>query len=163
MILICYDGSDDAKAAIQEGGKLLAGSPSVVLTMWEPITELLVRTPGSPGLMAGISDPGQIDDRAEKAATSTAEEGVDLARQAGFSEPSARITVQQDTPADTIVTEADAAGADLILMGSRGLGRVQSVLLGSVSHAVLQHSDLPVLVVPSPTVAENRRERLHKE
>jgi nucleotide-binding universal stress UspA family protein len=163
MILICYDGSEDAKAAIQEGGKLLGGSPSVVLTVWEPITELLVRTPGSLGSMAGIGDPGEIDDRAEKAAKSIADDGVDLAGQAGFSEPSARVTVQQDTAADTIVAEADAAGADLILMGSRGLGRVQSALLGSVSHAVLQHSDLPVLVVPSPTVAKSRRERLHKE
>lgn len=43
-----------------------------------------------------------------------------------------------------------------IVIGTRGLTGVKSLLLGSVSHAVVQHADRAVLVVPSPEIAEAR-------
>lgn len=46
--------------------------------------------------------------------------------------------------------EADRIDASAILMGSRGLTGFKSVLLGSVSHGVIQHADRTVIVVPSP-------------
>jgi nucleotide-binding universal stress UspA family protein len=55
-----------------------------------------------------------------------------------------------------VLSEADEAGASAIVMGSRGLGRVSSLLIGSVSHAVLQHADRPVIVVPSPDIVLER-------
>jgi nucleotide-binding universal stress UspA family protein len=56
----------------------------------------------------------------------------------------------------TILDEADEIGARAIVLGTRGLTGVKSLLLGSVSHAVLQHADRPVIVIPSPAVAQQR-------
>ncbi|HEY9022120.1 MAG TPA: universal stress protein, partial [Paracoccaceae bacterium] len=50
-------------------------------------------------------------------------------------------------PARTIVSFAKEHEADLIVIGARGLGSVETFLLGSVSHKVTGLSKLPVLVV----------------
>lgn len=47
----------------------------------------------------------------------------------------------------------------MIVLGTRGLTGIKSALLGSVSHAVLQRTDRPVMVVPSPEVARDRAQR----
>jgi nucleotide-binding universal stress UspA family protein len=46
-----------------------------------------------------------------------------------------------------IVALAEELGADLIVMGSRGLGGVRRALMGSVSNSVVRHAHCPVLVV----------------
>ncbi|MEW6047912.1 MAG: universal stress protein, partial [Bacillota bacterium] len=50
-------------------------------------------------------------------------------------------------PADRILAFAGQSGADLIVMGRRGLSGVSRWVLGSVSDRVLQHAPCPVLVV----------------
>jgi nucleotide-binding universal stress UspA family protein len=50
-------------------------------------------------------------------------------------------------PARTLLEAAASGRFDLLVMGTRGLGRLQSVLLGSVSAQVAAHSPIPVLIV----------------
>lgn len=159
MILIAYDGSADATAAIADAGKVLAGHPAVVLTVWEPLSELMARTPAGFGLMAGMSNPDDVDDATRRAAERVAEEGAELARRAGL-DASARARPANGTVADSILEQADRANATAIVMGSRGRTGLRSRLLGSVSQSVVQRADRAVFVAPSPSVAEVRRERL---
>jgi nucleotide-binding universal stress UspA family protein len=50
--------------------------------------------------------------------------------------------------AEVILREAEHLGVDLIVMATHGRGAVFDLLVGSVSHAVLKRSSIPVLMVP---------------
>lgn len=148
MILICYDGSPDAQAAIARAGDLFHGEAATVLTVWVPFIEVMARTGSGLALSPGIVDIEEIDAAAEVNARTRAEEGVERARRAGLdSQP--RTRAQRTTVADAILAEAAELGASAIVVGTRGLSGLKSLLLGSVSHGVLHRASIPVLVVPS--------------
>ena len=50
-------------------------------------------------------------------------------------------------PDEQIVDLAEEIGAGLIVMGSRGLGGIRRLLMGSVSDSVVRHAHCPVLIV----------------
>lgn len=158
MILICYDGSDDARAAIEHAGELLEGRSATVLTIWPPFAHILISTPAGLGPMAGLANIEEIDEASRKQAERQAREGAELACKSGL-EATPRTRSQDTTTADAILAEAEALSTEAIVMGSRGLTRVKSLLLGSVSHAVIQRADRTVIVVPSREVASARAER----
>jgi nucleotide-binding universal stress UspA family protein len=56
-------------------------------------------------------------------------------------------TLAHGYPPDVIVREADAKGADLIVVGSRGFSGAKQFFIGSVPNSVLHHSSIPVLLV----------------
>jgi nucleotide-binding universal stress UspA family protein len=155
MILICYDGSADAKAAIEQGAELLQGQPATVLSVWQPIIEVLAHTSSGFGVAPGMLDFEEIDRAGRQNAEERAQEGAGLAREAGF-DAQARTCSQDTTTSEAILAQAEAVKASAILMGSRGLTGLKSLLLGSVSHAVVQHADRTVIVVPSPEVSASR-------
>jgi nucleotide-binding universal stress UspA family protein len=157
MILIAYDGSDDAKSAIEHAGSLMSGQPAIVVTVWEPYIQMLTRYP-APGAMLAGDNVAEIDDAGSSVADDKAEEGAALSRAHGLS-ASSRGVAREDSIAETLLAEADRTNASAIVIGSRGLGGLGSLLLGSVSHALLQHADRPVVIVPSPKVARKRNDR----
>jgi nucleotide-binding universal stress UspA family protein len=162
MILASYDGSADAQAAIDHAAQLMPGAQVTVLTVWERFQMTVART-GGMGMGMGTSYPdgGDIDAVSEAAASARAAEGADRATAAGLvAEP--RTAVRDDGIAGAILAVADELDADAIVLGTRGLTGLRSMLLGSVSHAVLQRADRSVIVVPSPAVAEERRSWVHR-
>ncbi|MNR36447.1 Stress response protein NhaX [compost metagenome] len=59
----------------------------------------------------------------------------------------ATVELLQGSPAEVILAYAKEHGADVIVIGSRGLGGIREFVLGSVSHNVVQSARIPVLVV----------------
>ena len=141
-ILICYDGSESARAAIGAAGTLLGGRRAVVLDV-APLQEVAEA-------FAGIgSGAASLDRLALDTAAARADEGAELARAAGFR---ADGRTELESPTWLAVVEvADEIGAAAIVVGSRGLGGIRASLEGgSVSHQVATHAGRPVLVVPPP-------------
>ena len=148
--LICFDGSDDAAAAIVTAGEMLAPRMGVVLTVWEPVASWAPSDPAtllSAPLSRLASKELNLDEISQGAARELMQRGVELATAAGFQ---AEGRLEEGKPWRTIRRVADELDARPIVLGARGLGRVESMLLGSVSIAVIFHSRWPVLVVPHP-------------
>ena len=142
-LLICYDGSAHAKHAIRHAARLLSAKDALVVTVWQPTAMLGgLAWAGEASMVNGVD----LDRAVAEDAGRLADDGVRIALDAGLAaEPMA---VEADGPVWKVVTEAaDRNDAAVIVMGSRGLTGLRSMLLGSVSSAVVQHADRPVLVV----------------
>jgi nucleotide-binding universal stress UspA family protein len=160
LILIAYDGSPDSQAAVKCAAELLPGQAVTVLTVWEPVTDVMARA-GAGMLTWPEQDVlDGIDAVSEHSARTRAEQGAQLAHGAGLP-AQARVGMRGTTIAETILVAAGDVDAGVIVLGTRGRSGLKSLLLGSVSHAVLQHADRPVMVVPSPEVAARRTDGRH--
>ena len=63
--------------------------------------------------------------------------------------------IAEGHPGTEILKRVEAANHDLIVMGSRGFGAVRSAVLDSVSHYVLSHTRVPVLIVHAEDTADD--------
>jgi len=70
---------------------------------------------------------------------------VSRAEEAGATKVTTATT--NDDPADGVLDLAREAGADMIIIGHRGLGRIRTLLMGSVAQKVNQHAECSVLTV----------------
>jgi nucleotide-binding universal stress UspA family protein len=146
-LLLCYDGSEPAKHAIERAADLLGTRHAVVLTVWQPTAVL-----GSfawAGATESMLNYVELDRAAAELAERIASEGARVARDAGMqTEP---LAVKATGPVwKTILEVAERHDASTIVIGSRGLTGLRSMLLGSVSTAVVHHADRPTLVIHSP-------------
>ncbi len=141
-ILVPHDGSTGAERALQTAVELarLCGARLTVLTVYRhhSLREASLS-------MVRPAEPGHMDDALRERAREVAEYGKTVAKDAGLAD--ARAFVKAGPPARTIVGFATEHDADLIVMGSRGLGSIESYLLGSVSHKVTGLASCPVMVV----------------
>src|SRR5271166_750238 len=86
-VLLCFDGSDDAAAAIAKAGELLGPRTAVVLTVWEPLS---VWEPYDPAtiltapMLKLTSQELDLDGIAGELARERSDQGVALAGKAGF-------------------------------------------------------------------------------
>ena len=134
-VLIGIDGSEDSFAAVALTGKLLAAGRDQVA---------LYHSCGP------IRLDEQIDESLHKRACQAVSDVI-------FDEARTRLPAALQAEVQTIADDAGAAdalaniaqrhGAEMIVLGARGLGRMQGLLLGSVSSNTVRSSQLPVLVV----------------
>jgi nucleotide-binding universal stress UspA family protein len=88
--------------------------------------------------------PESFDRECREAAERETKQWAEKAKAAGIE---VKTTVTPSAPADAITLAAEETGADLIVMGSRGLTGLKHVLLGSVAERTLRTAPCPVLTV----------------
>jgi len=134
-ILLASDGSSDARQALVYARDLALrdGAQVVVVHAFDPVPGYL-GDPWRDRVAARYVSVGQ--EVADSAAQSLQEAGLEVI-----------VEVLEGPPADAILKVADVQACDLIVMGSRGHGTLASLLLGSVSHRVLSHARVPVMIV----------------
>jgi nucleotide-binding universal stress UspA family protein len=153
-IVIAYDGSPAARAAVQAAAELLPSRHAIITTIFEPGLADFMLAPSSTGIGTVMLpyNPAlveEVDKAAEDHANDIAQDGLALATQAGLHGEALAVRDATDT-AESLVATASDRGAAAIVIGSRGLKGLKSKLMGSTSAHVLSRSDRPVLVVHEP-------------
>jgi nucleotide-binding universal stress UspA family protein len=129
------DGSEASRAAADHAIDLAAAHGATLRLLYVVDTGTLAADDYGTVLLDSLEQSGQaaLDDLAERAAAAGVE--CDSAIETG-------------TPHREILADAEASGADLVVMGTHGRTGLDRFLLGSVSGRVVRSADVPVLVVP---------------
>jgi nucleotide-binding universal stress UspA family protein len=136
-ILVAIDGSPHADQALMDAIDL-ADSAHARLTLFTAIVPpraVAYFAPGAP--VSDLAHDAEADAEAVlRHALASVPDGVSV---------TTVLSTQPVLPA--LLAQIKDGGHDLVVMGSRGRGAVRSALLGSVSHYVLHHSPVPVLII----------------
>lgn len=133
-ILVPIDGSETADRAVTEAIRLAEPCGAKINFLYVAnINQLAVNALLSDAVLEAVTKAGEV---VLERAASMVPSGIE---KESFSETG--------SPAVVILDFAKSNDMDLIIMGSRGLGVVKGVLLGSVSQYVVEQSECPVLVV----------------
>jgi len=157
-ILIAYDGSDCADAALQDLRR--AGLPREAEAIVISVAEAwLPPTPPSYKIVDSIvpADPTADAETAGKRELGALGEAQTLATEAakriqsGFPDWTVRAEATCGSPASEILAKADAWEPDLIVVGSHGRSAIARLILGSVSHKIVSEARCSVRVARSST------------
>lgn len=137
-ILVPYDGSNPSAKALIKAVELAKSNAGIHLT----VAHVINLQPFIMGDMAFSQPEGyqeQLDEQGKELLNSIQSTLADV--------PLSNVVILAGSPAEAIVDFAESNNCDLIMMGSRGLGAIKEWMLGSVSHNVVQHSKIPVMIV----------------
>src|SRR5918998_6886272 len=149
-MLLATDGSEEIELATRAAIELAEGTASELHVVYvEPLPEFMKNGDGTPGYDRELYE--MIE-----------EEARETLRKLTWRAKVARGTVAEAHPrmgvvAEEIVGLADELDAGLIVVGSRGLGRIRRTLAGSVSESVFRHAHCPVMVVRAKVNPPSRR------
>jgi nucleotide-binding universal stress UspA family protein len=140
-IVVGTDGSDTAREAVRQAVELAArvGATLDIVSAYEPVPEGRLRaearqTPRD--LQWELNQREDVD--------ATLAEAAEAARAGGVE---ARIYARQGDPADAILDVAEERGADLVVVGNKGMTGARRFLLGSVPNRVSHHAPCSVLII----------------
>jgi nucleotide-binding universal stress UspA family protein len=135
-ILVPVDGSAHSERGLAHASVLasMSGARVVVVVAFDP--PVTVRRRGIIAVQEARADM-------EADAKELANEAVQLMTDRGHS---ASAVVVRGDPVEAILETAEEEGADVIVIGRRGLSTLKGLLLGSVSERVARHAEIPVLL-----------------
>lgn len=149
-IVVGDDGSDTARDAARFAGKIarLYNTKMLLLRSYPRLPEI------DPEGRA--SDTRLVDDELRREEKKLAERALDLEESL---ETRPRIRIDVGNPTVCLLKAADEEGArgTLIATGSRGLGTIRRMRLGSVSTKILRAAEGPVLIHPRPRESDGSR------
>jgi nucleotide-binding universal stress UspA family protein len=134
-ILLAVDGSEHAVRAAEIAAELARSMQAEmrIIVVYDPIPSYL----GEPNLQSAIN-----------ARLSEAQEILQKALEVVGNFPAeVQTDILEGNPAEAIIEAAKTWESDVIVMGSRGLGRLAGLVLGSTSQKVVSHAPCPVLIV----------------
>ena len=139
-ILLATDGSEGADLAARKASDVAEATGSELhLVYVEPLPEFIKNGAGAPAY------DRQLYDMVEAEGKEALRRLVWRAKVGGATVDEAHL--RMGAVVDEIVGLADGLEAGLIVVGSRGLGRIKSTLAGSVSEGVFRRAHRPVMVV----------------
>jgi nucleotide-binding universal stress UspA family protein len=135
-ILLAVDGSDHALHATRKAAELARLMKPVefrIVVAYDPIPLYL----GEPNMQVVITNrKGEAEEILAAAVKEVGEVPCEI-----------NTEILEGDPASAILEVANVRNSDVIVMGSRGLGRLAGLLLGSTSQKVVSHAPCPVLIV----------------
>ncbi len=145
-IIVGYDGSPNAERAVAFAADMASRYQAELL-----VVHVMAATSGY-GSLESMPEQALIAEMYERehdmlatAAERLLQQAVDIAERHG--DPQMRTLKMTGSPATQLVRCAEAHDADAIVVGSRGLGEVAGLLLGSVSNRVAHVADCVVVTV----------------
>jgi nucleotide-binding universal stress UspA family protein len=147
-ILLAIDGSEQCEAAVDEVANGHS-SPDSEVRVLSVVAPYFPTTPNSwDGVDMNIYD--QMEKDAGEVARAAVKKAAAKLRADGGRGLSITTKIVSGSPKGLILEEAEAFGADLIVVGSHGHGMLERFLLGSVAQAVALHATCSVEIVRSP-------------